>query len=255
MNSKDISLLEMLKSGVHFGHQKSRWHPKMKQYIFTERNSVHIIDLEKTRDKLMEALDFLRETASRGGTVVFIGTKKQSQSIILNHAQASGMPYIVNRWIGGLFTNFPVVKKLLNKLSELKRQQESGGWQKYTKKEQVSLKKHLDKLQGLVGGLENLTKIPDAIYVVDVKNEKTAVEEARRKKIPIVALVDTNIDPTKITYPIPANDDATKSIEYITGKIAAAIMEGKDNPVPIEGKEESEKTVPEKEAATQKTSS
>lgn len=224
---KDISLLEMLKNGVHFGHQKSRWHPKMKPYIFAERSGIHIVDLEQTREKLKEALTFLHDTASKGGVVVFIGTKKQAQGIIKKAAEDCGMPYIINRWIGGLFTNFAIVKKLIDRLHELKKSQESGDLEKYTKKEQTAIKKKIEKLEKLVGGISGIKKIPDAIFIVGLKNEKTVVREANRKNIPIVALADTNTDPTNVAYPIPANDDATKSIKLITGLVAESIKEGK----------------------------
>ncbi len=233
---KEISLLEMLKCGVHFGHQKSRWHPKMKPFIYTERSGVHIIDLEKTRDLLIKTMDFVETIASRGGVILFIGTKKQAQTIIKNAATKCQMPYIINRWIGGLFTNFTVVKRLINKLTDLRRQQKSGELEKYTKKEKVSFLKKMSKLDGLVGGITELNKIPDAIFLVDMKIEKTALTEAKKKKIPIIAMLDTNCDPTGIKYPIPANDDATKSIEFITNCIAEKVIEGRDK-VKIEAKE------------------
>ncbi len=226
---REVTLLELLKSGVHFGHQKSRWHPKMKPYIYTERSGIHIINLEQTHQKLKEALRFVEETAQKGGVVLFIGTKKQSQGIIKKYAQACGMPYIVNRWIGGLFTNFPIVKKLIDKLTDLKDKQSSGELEKYTKKEKVSFKKKIEKLENLVGGISNLKKVPDAIFVVDLKIEKTAISEAVRKHVPIIAMTDSNTDPTKITYPIPANDDATKSIDLITSLISESVNEGKKN--------------------------
>jgi small subunit ribosomal protein S2 len=224
----EISLLELLKSGVHFGHQKSRWHPKMKPFIFTERSGVHIIDLEKTRIRLNEALEFVRELSSRGGTIVFIGTKKQAQSLVKKHAESCGSPYVINRWIGGLLTNFPIVKKMIDRLLDLIKKQSSGELDKYTKKEQSEFNKEIMRLQTLVGGISELRKIPDAIFVVDLKIEKTAIREAQRKGISIVAIADTNTDPSKATYPIPANDDATKSIDLITGLIAQSILAGKN---------------------------
>lgn len=225
---EEITLLELLQSGVHFGHQKSRWHPKMKPFIFTERSGIHIIDLEKTKEKLIEALQFLKETAQKGGVVVFIGTKKQSQGIIMKYAKDCGMPYIVNRWIGGLLTNFSIVKRLIDKLTSLKKQQADGELEKYTKKEKAMLLKRMDRLENLVGGLSELKKVPEAIFVVDIKIEKTVIREAERKHIPVVAMIDTNNDPSKVTYPIPANDDATKSIELITRLVSQSIRLGKE---------------------------
>ena len=221
------TLLELLQAGVHFGHQKGRWHPKMKDFIFTERGGVHIIDLEKTVERLQIATDFIKETAQRGGVILFVGTKRQGQKIIEKYALACGMPYISERWIGGLFTNFSNVNKLIKKYKELTEKKESGALEKYTKKEQVEFNKEIEKLKKLVGGLAELKKIPEAIFVLDVKKEKTAVAEARKRKIPIVAFCDTNINPDLIDYPIPANDDAVKSIEIIVGLIAEAVNEGK----------------------------
>ncbi|MFA6197662.1 MAG: 30S ribosomal protein S2 [Patescibacteria group bacterium] len=224
---QEISLIELLKSGVHFGHQQSRWHPKMKQFIFTERSGVHIIDLEKTRTKLNEALAYAQDLSSRGGIIVFIGTKKQAQSIVKRHAEACGSPYVINRWIGGLLTNFTIIKKMIDRLLDLTKKQASGDLDKYTKKEQSEFNKEIIRLQTLVGGISELRKIPDAVFVVDLKIEKTAIREAQRKGIPIIALADTNTDPSKVTYPIPANDDATKSIDLITGLLAQSILAGK----------------------------
>ncbi|MBI5765899.1 30S ribosomal protein S2 [Candidatus Falkowbacteria bacterium] len=221
------TLLELLQAGVHFGHQKGRWHPKMKDFIFTERGGVHIIDLEKTVEKLQIAIDFVKETAQRGGVILFVGTKRQGQKIIEKYALACGMPYISERWIGGLFTNFSNVNKLIKKYKELTEKKESGALEKYTKKEQVEFHKEIEKLKKLVGGLAELKKIPEAIFVLDVKKEKTAVAEARKRKIPIVAFCDTNINPDLIDYSIPANDDAVKSIEIITSIISETIKEGK----------------------------
>ncbi|MDD5567251.1 MAG: 30S ribosomal protein S2 [Patescibacteria group bacterium] len=229
---REITLLEMLKCGVHFGHQKSRWHPKMKPFIFAERSGIHIIDLEKTQQKLKEALKFVETTVSRGGMVVFIGTKKQAQNIVKKYALESGMPYVVNRWIGGLFTNFAVVKKMIEKLANLKKKKASGELEKYTKKEKVEFQKEIDRLETLVGGISGLKKIPEAAFIVDLKTEKTALQESRKKGIPIIALTDTNTDPTKVTYPIPANDDATKSIELITSLMSESIIEAKRN-IPV----------------------
>ncbi len=221
------TVLELLQAGVHFGHQRSRWHPKMKPYVFTERGGVQVIDLEKTAVKLAEASEFVADLVSRGGTVLFIGTKKQGQAIIEKYAKETGMPYVVERWIGGMFTNFASVSRLIKKYKRLKEERESGAWGKYTKKEQAALTKELERLDKVVGGLEEMKKIPEAIFVLDAKREKTAVDEARKRDVKIIGFCDTNINPEILDYPIPANDDAVKSIELITGVIAGAIKEGK----------------------------
>lgn len=220
------TILELLQAGVHFGHQKSRWHPKMKPYVFADRGGVHIIDLEKTLEKLENATKFLCDLTRNSGVVLFVGTKKQGQNIIRKYAEETGMPYITERWIGGLFTNFSNVNKLVKKYRDLKEKRNSGALKKYTKKERVAFDKQIEKLEKLVGGLGDLKKIPEAIFVLDIKREKTAVMEARQKKVPIVGFCDSNINPELLDYPIPANDDAVKSIELITRLIAEAIKEG-----------------------------
>jgi len=231
LSGKIPTLLELLQAGVHFGHQKSRWHPKMEPYIFAERNGVHVIDLEKTVVVLEKAMSFVRDTAQRGGVILFIGTKKQGQEILKKHAEEAGMPYIIERWLGGLFTNFDNVSKLIKRHQKLNQQKESGALNKYTKKERAAFDKEIEKLDKLVGGLKGLSKLPQAVFVLDAKREKTAVLEARKKNIPVVAFCDTNINPDMIDYPIPANDDAVKSIEMITGLIAGAIKDGKETPL------------------------
>ncbi len=226
-DGKMPTILELLQAGVHFGHQKGRWHPKMKEYIFTERGGVHIIDLEKTLIKLEEATDFLRNIAQKGGVVLFVGTKKQGQKMIKKYADESGMPYIIERWIGGLFTNFSNVGKLVKKYRKLKEEMASGALAKYTKKEQVDFNKEIERLGKFVGGLGDMRKIPEAVIILDAKKEKTAIVEARKKGVPIVGFCDSNINPELFDYPIPANDDAVKSIDLITGLLAEAILEGK----------------------------
>jgi small subunit ribosomal protein S2 len=222
------TLLEMLQAGIHFGHKSSRWHPKMKPYIFGERNSVHIINLEVTAQKLKEALDFLKNIAASGGVVIFIGTKAQAKEIIKRHALDCGMPYVNSRWLGGTFTNFKTIKGVIEKFKNLKAQKASGALSKYTKKEQSEFKKEIEKLESLVGGIENLTKLPEAIFAVDAKVEKTAIYEAHKKKVPVVGICDSNVDPDNFDYVIPANDDAVKSIELLVGLAAEAIKEGKN---------------------------
>lgn len=221
------TVMELLQSGVHFGHQKGRWHPKMKSYIFTERSGVHIIDLEKTLEKLEKASEYVSKVAANGGYVLFVGTKSQGQAIIKKYAEMCGMPYINQRWVGGLFTNYSNVSKLIKKYRSLKEQRDSGALAKYTKKEQVEFSKEIERLDKMVGGLENMTKLPEAVFVLDVKREKTAVMEAKKRKITVVGFSDSNINPEMLDYAIPANDDAVNSIDLITRVIAASVNEGK----------------------------
>lgn len=221
------TLLDMLKAGVHFGHQKSRWHPKMEQYIFGARNSVHIINLEKTQEELEKALGYVKNLASKGQVILFVGTKRQARDIIKEAAINCGMPYLVERWIGGLLTNFDEVKRRLKKYKHLKEQFATGEIERYTKKEQLNLKKQLEKMDKYLVGLTDLEKMPDAVYIADMRTEKTALAETERVEIPTVAVSDTNTDPTKVLYAIPANDDAVNSIKMIADLISSAISEGK----------------------------
>lgn len=227
---RDISLLELLKHGVHFGHQTGRWHPKMRPYIFSSRNGVYIIDLEQTKASLERALGFVRETVAKGGTVLFVGTKRQAKGIVEEQAKRAGMPYVTERWIGGAFTNFSTVSRQLKKLKQLKSDRDAGVWEKkYKKHEQLVFGEEIERLEKLIGGIQYLEKLPDAVFIVDVKEEKTAIMEAKKVHIPMIAMVDTNVNPELITYPIPANDDATKSIELITSLVADAVIEGRDH--------------------------
>ncbi len=221
------SLLDMLKAGVHFGHQKSRWHPKMEQYLFGARNGVHIIDLDKTTEELEKSLDFVKTLAAKGKIVLFVGTKRQARDIVKAAAESCEMPYLVERWIGGLLTNFDEFKRRLKKYKSIQNMFDTGEIEKYTKKEQVAFKKQLEKMDKYLKGLVNLETIPDALYIADVRVEKTAVTEARRTHIPTVAVCDSNVDPTKIDHPIPGNDDAVNSIKLVATLIAEAINEGK----------------------------
>jgi len=224
--TKIPDLLTMLKSGVHFGHQNSKRNPKMKPYIFTSKSGFHIIDLEQTQTKLKEALEFVKTIVANGGTILFLGTKKQAQPIIIKYAKQTNMPYITVRWLGGTFTNFNEISRVVKRLTKLKTDKKEGKLEKYTKKEKLEFDREIEKLDNIVGGIEEMSKVPDAIFVVDVKKEKTAVLEAQKKNIPIVAMCDTNVNPDRITYCIPANDDAVKSIELITGLVAEAVEEG-----------------------------
>jgi len=219
------SLLEMLKAGVHFGHQTSNWHPKMAPYIFGERSGVHIINLEETQKKLKEAMYFLSRIAKSGGVVLFVGTKSQAKDIIKKYAEECGMPYVIERWVGGTLTNFGNISRLIKKFKDLKVKQTEEN--KYTKKELLGFSREVEKLDELIGGISTMQKVPDAIFIVDIKNEKTALREAHKREVPIVAMCDTNINPTDIDYVIPSNDDARKSIEMIVGLVSEIIKENK----------------------------
>ena len=225
---KKPDLLEMLKSGLHFGHRTSKWHPKMEPYIFTERNGIHIIDLEKTAQLLEKALNFIKDTVSRGGVVLFLGTKPQIKEMIKKYALEVEMPYVSERWLGGTITNFSVIRKAIKRYTDLKKQKEKGEWEKFVKKEQVKLNKELERLDKKFGGIETLKKIPDIIFILDAKGEKTAIKEAQVKKVPIVALCDTNVNPQGIDYVIPGNDDSIKGVKMILEMAVEAIKEGKE---------------------------
>lgn len=220
-------LLELLKTGAHFGHQVSKWHPKMKPFLFGSRNGIHIINLEQTVVKLKEALDAARDMVAKGGVIVFLGTKRQAAPIVEKYAKACGAPYITGRWLGGTFTNFAELSKLIRKLNDYRAKRDTGGFDKYTKKERVVIDREIEEMERKVGGIASLAKLPEALFVVDAKHEKTAVEEARVKKVPIFGLIDSNINPEDITYGIPANDDAVKSIELFTRLFSEAVAEGR----------------------------
>lgn len=220
------SIVEMLEAGVHFGHQTSRWHPKMKEYIFTERSGVHVIDLQKTREMLEEVLVSVKKMAAEGKQILFVTTKPQATEIVKQAAIDCGMPYLVDRWIGGLLTNFSELKKLIQKYLFLKEQQAQGELEKYTKKEQLEIAKKLEKMDQSLAGLSTLKKNPEALFIPALQKEKTTVIEANKLGIPIIGVCDTNANPKKATYVIPANDDAVKSIQMIVGLVAGAIKEG-----------------------------
>ncbi len=222
-----ITMKELLEAGVHFGHQKERWNPKMKKFIFTERNGIHIIDLQKTLKYFDEAYDYIADLVANGGTILFVCTKKQGQDIVKEEAERCGMFYINKRWLGGTITNFETIKKSIFKLKMLKKMEEEGIFEKLPKKEAMKLKRKKEKLEKYIGGIENMKRIPDALFIVDVVREENAVTEARKAGVPIVALVDTNADPDLIDYPIPANDDAIRAIRLLTSRIADAVLEGK----------------------------
>src|SRR3989344_4430919 len=225
---KEISLLELLKSGAHFGHTTARWNPKMKPYIFTTRNNIHILDFEKTKKALSAAMQFARDLVKGGGVLLFVGTKRQSKEIEKKAAQAAGNPYVNVRWLGGTFTNSKTIQKTIRKLEKLEDLKASGELaNKYTKKERLLIEREIEKLKKLFEGIQNMKKLPDAIFVTDVKHEDIAIKEAQKSKIKIIGVVDTNSNPEGIDYPIPANDDATKAIELIANAISEAVTAGK----------------------------
>lgn len=225
---KDISLLELLKSGAHFGHKTSRWNPKMKPYIFTVRNDIHILDLEKTKRGLLKAASFASDVASKGGLVLFVGTKRQSNEIIKKHASACGMPFINVRWLGGTFTNFKTIQKTIRKMEKLQEMQASGDLQtRYTKKERLLVEREIEKLNKLFEGIKDLRKMPEAVFIADVNYDDIALKEAQKMHIKVIGVTDSNSNPDGIDYVVPANDDATQAIEIIVGTIADAIAEGK----------------------------
>lgn len=221
------SLLEMLQAGAHFGHQVSRWHPKMKPFIFGERNGVHIINLEETAKKLEETLAAVRTMAAEGKMILFVTTKPQARDIVKHAALSCGMPFLVERWIGGLLTNFTEIKKLLKSYRDMKEKQATGEFERYTKKEQLEIAKDLEKKDGTLGGIATLERMPDAVFLPALQREKTAVAEADRTGVPIIGIADTNANPLRAAYIIPANDDAVRSIEMMVGLVAEAIKEGR----------------------------
>ncbi|MCF7820490.1 MAG: 30S ribosomal protein S2 [Candidatus Pacebacteria bacterium] len=221
------SLEQMLKAGMHFGHRTSRWHPKMEPFIFTQRNGLYIINLEKSQEQLQTALDFITNLAKENKNILFVGTKKQVQKPMKEMAQATSMPYVVGKWLGGCLTNFPVIKKSIKKYLDLKEGQASGKFEKYTKKEKLNFEREIEKMEGKLGGLSNLTKLPDALFIWDIKEEKTAVTEARKKNIPVIGICDTNVNPEEVNYPIASNDDSTKTINLILDTIKDFILEAK----------------------------
>ncbi len=221
-----ISMKALLETGVHFGHRAKKWNPKMKPYIFTERNGIHILDLQQTLTSLEEAYELVRENVSRGGYVLFVGTKRQSQETIQQEADRATMPYVNERWLGGTLTNWATIKKRIETLKRFERERDEGLDTMLTKKERLIRSRIIDKLQTRLGGLRNMNHLPELLFIVDVRREHTAVKEANTLLIPILALVDTNCDPDQIDYVIPANDDAIRAIKLLTSKIADAALEG-----------------------------
>jgi small subunit ribosomal protein S2 len=217
----------MLEAGVHFGHQTRRWNPKMKQFIFGERNGIHIINLDQTLERIETAYEFVRDLVANGGTILFVGTKKQAQDPIRSYAEKCGMYYVNERWLGGMLTNFETISKRVGKMQEYERMKVSGEFEAMPKKEALLLTRELDKLQKNLSGISNLARRPDAIFVLDTMKEHIAVTEANKLKIPVIAVVDSNVDPSLIQYPIPGNDDAIRANDLLTRVIAEAVIEGR----------------------------
>ncbi|PJK17878.1 30S ribosomal protein S2 [Chryseomicrobium excrementi] len=224
-----ISMKQLLEAGVHFGHQTRRWNPKMKKYIFVERNGIYIIDLQKTVKKLEEAYAYMRQVGEEGGKVLFVGTKKQAQEAIKEEAERSGNYYINQRWLGGTLTNFGTIQKRVARMKQIEKMEEDGTFAVLPKKEVVQLKKEHERLVKFLGGVRDMKSLPDVMFVVDPRKERIAVAEAIKLNIPIVGIVDTNCDPDEIDYVIPANDDAIRAVKLLTGKMADALLEAKQS--------------------------
>ena len=222
-----VSMKQLLEAGVHFGHQTRRWNPKMASYIFTERNGIHIIDLQKTVKKLDEAYMFVRDLSANGGEIFFVGTKKQAMDSIKEEATRCGMPYVNARWLGGMLTNFVTIRRRIKRLEQLNAMETNGTFDMLPKKEVVKLQHEREKLEANLGGIREMKKLPGALFVVDPRKEHIAVAEARTLGIPIVAIVDTNCDPDEVDYVIPGNDDAIRAVKLIAGKMADAVLEGR----------------------------
>ena len=221
-----LTMKELLEAGVHFGHQTKRWNPKMQKYIFGERNGIYIIDLQKTLKKFREAYGYVRDLAASGGTLLFVGTKKQAQESVFEEASRCGMFYVNHRWLGGTLTNFATIRKSIARLKKLDEMNETGEYERLPKKEVIGLERERSKLQSTLVGIKNMDRLPSAVFIIDPKKERIAVEEAQRLAIPIVAIVDTNCDPTAIDHPIPGNDDAIRAVRLITSRMADAVLEG-----------------------------
>ena len=222
-----ISMKQLLEAGVHFGHQTRRWNPKMAPYIFTERNGIYIIDLQKTVKQIEQAYDFVREIVADGGRVLFVGTKKQAQEAVETEAKRSGQFYVSHRWLGGMLTNYKTIRKRIERLKKLELMEEDGTFQRLPKKEVIKLKREAEKLEKFLGGIKEMDKLPDVLFVIDPKNEKIAVNEAKILGIPVIGVVDTNCDPDEVDIAIPGNDDAIRAVKLLTGTIANAIVEAK----------------------------
>ena len=233
-----IAMKQLLEAGVHFGHQTRRWNPKMAEYIFTERNGIYIIDLQKTVKKIEEAYDFIRSVAADGGEILFVGTKKQAQETIKEEAIRVGMHYVDARWLGGMLTNFKTIKKRIERLAQLHKMEEDGTFDLLPKKEVIGLRGEMDKLEKYLGGIKDMKKAPAAIFIVDPRKERIAISEAKKLNIPIVAIVDTNCDPEDVDYVIPGNDDAIRAVKLVVSTIANAVIEGREGTAEAPAEEE-----------------
>ena len=243
-----ISMKQLLEAGVHFGHQTRRWNPKMKQYIFTERNGIYIIDLQKTVKKVNEAYFFMRDVAMEGKPILFVGTKKQAQESVEAEAKRCGQHYVSNRWLGGMLTNFKTIRTRIEKLENIEKMEETGDINLLPKKEIIKLMHEKEKLEKNLGGIRNLNEMPGALFIVDPRKERIAVSEAHKMGIPVVAIVDTNCDPDEIDYPIPGNDDAIRAVKLIVSKMADAVLEGKQGEQLDEEEAPAEEVVSEEQA-------
>ena len=235
-----VSMKQLLEAGVHFGHLTRRWNPKMSQYIFTERNGIYIIDLQKTVKKLNDAYMFVRELSAEGKDILFVGTKKQAQDSVKEDAIACGMPYVNARWLGGMLTNFRTIRHRIDRLNQLRQMRDDGTFELLPKKEVIKLNLEIEKLEKFLGGIQDMHKLPGALFIVDPRKEKIAVQEAHKLGIPIVAIVDTNCDPDEIDYVIPGNDDAIRAVKLITETMAAAVIEGRQGEQGSAANEEAE---------------
>lgn len=237
----NVSMKQLLEAGVHFGHQAKRWNPKMKKYLFIERNGIFIIDLQKTIRKFKEAYNFVKDTCTGGGKIIFVGTKKQAQEIIQEEALRCNMPYVNQRWLGGMLTNFDTIQKSLIRLKKIEEMRDNGNYAGLTKKEASRIEKKRQKMEKVLKGIKDMDRLPDAVFIIDTKRERIAVNEANTLEIPVIAIVDTNADPDGIQYPIPGNDDAIRSLKLITSHISDAVMEGYEEWLARLSEEEEEK--------------
>ena len=235
-----VSMKQLLEAGVHFGHQTRRWNPKMAEYIFTERNGIYIIDLQKSVKKLEEAYNFVRELSAEGKSVLFVGTKKQAQDSVKEEAERAGAYYVNARWLGGMLTNFATIRRRIARLKQLRAMQEDGTFDLLPKKEVIKLNLEIEKLEKFMGGIKDMTEMPGALFIDDPRKERIAVSEAKKLNIPIVAIVDTNCDPDEIDYVIPGNDDAIRAVKLIAGAMANAIIEGREGQMGAAAVEEEE---------------
>ncbi|MDO4618234.1 MAG: 30S ribosomal protein S2 [Clostridia bacterium] len=241
--SNVISMKQLLEAGVHFGHQTRRWNPKMAEYIFTERNGIYIIDLQKTVKKVEEAYYFVKDVAESGKTILFVGTKKQAQDSIKEEAERVGMHYVNARWLGGMMTNFKTIQKRIERLAQINKMEEEGTFDLLPKKEVIKLKGERDKLEKYLGGIKEMKELPGALFVVDPRKEKIAIAEAKKLGIPVVAIVDTNCDPDEVDYVIPGNDDAIRAVKLIASTMANAIIEGRQGEDAVAQEEASEEAI------------